>query len=182
MADLTLPVPGEAGVIADVLVLDRRESELGAVVEYPDVSAIRLDGIRVLVPKELWRWGTLSLAVEYYRIAQIHVNHIFWRDAESWWRCEQSEFKQLLILIRYYVMPMSFHMSHSILYNRDVNSKERLARICPYICRIDRVPLDTITLARNYSTFTALSSIANYFHDSHALYLYDAFEFRDGLS
>jgi len=96
VADLAFPVPGEAGVIADVLVLDRREPELGAVVEYPDVPAVRLDGIRVLVPKELRRRGTLSLAVEYYRIAQIHVNHIFRRDAESGWRCEQSRVRTII--------------------------------------------------------------------------------------
>lgn len=88
MADLALPVSGDAGVIANVLGLDRREPELGAVVEYPDVSTIGFDGIRILVPKDLWRWSTLSLAVEYYRIAQIHVYHIIRRYAESGWRCK----------------------------------------------------------------------------------------------
>jgi len=89
MADLAFPVPGDAGVIADVLVLDLRQSELGAVVKYPNVPAIGLDGIRVLVPQDLWRRCALSLAVQYYRIAQIHVYHIIWRHAESGWRCKQ---------------------------------------------------------------------------------------------
>lgn len=89
VADLALPIPGDAGVIADVLVLDRREPELGAVVEYPNVSTVGLNRIRVLVPKDLWRWSTLSLAVEYYRITQIHIYHIIRRYAESGWRCEQ---------------------------------------------------------------------------------------------
>lgn len=89
VADLALPVPGDAGVIADVLGLDRREPELGAVVEYPNISTVWLNRVRVLVPKDLWRRSTLSLAVEYYRIAQIHIYHIIRRYAESGWRCEQ---------------------------------------------------------------------------------------------
>lgn len=88
VTDLALSVPGDAGVIANVLVLDRRDPELGAVVEYTD-GRRRLHGIRVLVPKDLGRRSTLSLAVEYYRIAQIHVYHIIRRYAESGWRCEQ---------------------------------------------------------------------------------------------
>jgi len=89
VADLTFPVSGDAGVITDIVVLDRREPQFRAVVEYPDVSAVGLNRIRVLVPKDLWRRSTLSLAVEYYRIAQIHIYHIIRCYAESGWRCEQ---------------------------------------------------------------------------------------------
>lgn len=88
VTDLALSVPGDAGVVADVLVLDRRNPELGAVVEYTD-GRRRLDGTRVLVPKDLWRRSAFSLAVQYYRIAQIHVYHIIRRYAESGWRCKQ---------------------------------------------------------------------------------------------
>jgi len=89
VTDLALSIPGDAGVITDVLVFDRRKPELGAIIEYPDVSTIRLNRIRILVPKDLWRRSTLSLAVEYYRIAQIHIYHIIRRYAESRWRCKQ---------------------------------------------------------------------------------------------
>ena len=85
MADLTLPVSRDARIIPDVLVLDRRDPELGAVVEYPD-GGRRLDWIRVLVPEDLRRRRTLRLAVQYYRVAHVHVDHLLRRDAKFWRR------------------------------------------------------------------------------------------------
>lgn len=85
VTDLALPVPCDARVIPDVLVPDHREPELGAVVEYPD-WAQRLHRIRILVPEDFRRRRALRLAVQYYRVAQVHVDHILRRDTKLW-RC-----------------------------------------------------------------------------------------------
>ena len=89
MTDLTLPVSRDARIIPDVLVLDRRDPELGAVVEYPD-GGRRLDRIRVLVPEDLRRRRALRLAVQYYRVAHVHVDHLLRRDAKFWRRYENT--------------------------------------------------------------------------------------------
>lgn len=86
MTDLTLSVSGDTGVIADIVGLDHGYSELGAVVEYTN-GRRRFNRIRVLVPKDLRCRCTLSLAVQYYRITQIHIYHVLRRYAESGWRC-----------------------------------------------------------------------------------------------
>lgn len=89
VTDLTLPISRDARVIPDVLVLDRRDSELSAVVEYSD-GGRRLDWVRVLVPENLRCRRTLRLAVQYYRVAHVHVDHLLWRDAKFWWRYENE--------------------------------------------------------------------------------------------
>lgn len=87
VTDLTLSVSRDARVIPDVLVLDRRDPELGAVVEYPD-GRRRLDRVRVFVPEDFRRRCTLRLAVQYYRVAHVHVDHVLRCYAEFWRGCE----------------------------------------------------------------------------------------------
>lgn len=85
MTDLALAVSGETGVVTDVLALDRRDPELGAVVDDRDGQRW-LDRVRVLVPEYLRRRRTLRLAVEDDRVAQVHVDHLFRGYCESRWR------------------------------------------------------------------------------------------------
>ena len=89
VTDLTLSVPSDARVIPDVLALDGRDPELGAVVEY-SYGRRGLDRIRVLVPKNLGCRRALRLAVQYYRIAHVHVDHLLRRDAKLWRRYENQ--------------------------------------------------------------------------------------------
>lgn len=60
---LSFAIAGYARVVADVLVPDVADAQLGAVVE-DSHSARRLHRIRVLVPQDLRRGRTLRLAVE----------------------------------------------------------------------------------------------------------------------
>lgn len=89
MTDLTLSVTSDARVIPDVLALDGRDPELGAVVEY-SYGRRGLDRARVLVPKDLGCRRALRLAVQYYRVAHVHVDHLLRRDAEFWRRYENQ--------------------------------------------------------------------------------------------
>lgn len=86
MADLALAVAGKAGIVADVLVFDRRNPELCAIV-YDFDRGRRFDRVRVLIPEYLRRGRTLRLTVKDYRVAQDHVDHLFGGYRESWWRC-----------------------------------------------------------------------------------------------
>ena len=88
VADLPLAVAREAGIIADVVVLDGRYPQLRAVVHYVDRFG-RLDWIRVFVPQHFRRRRTLRLAIEDYRVAQIHVDHLLWGYRESRRGCWQ---------------------------------------------------------------------------------------------
>lgn len=89
VTDFTLSVTRDARVIPDVLGLDRRDPELGAVVEYSG-GGRRLDRVLVLVPVDLRRRRTFRLAVQYYRVAQVHVDYPLRYDGKLWWRYENE--------------------------------------------------------------------------------------------
>lgn len=85
MTYLTLAVSRDARVITNVLVLNRRDPQLGAFVK--DTNRVGCSyGIGILVPNYFGGRCTLRLAVEDYRITQIHVDHVLGSYTKFWWR------------------------------------------------------------------------------------------------
>lgn len=68
MRHLALAIPRDAGVVADVLVPDVADAQLGAVVEDAD-RARGLHRVGVLVPQDLRRRCAFCLAVEDYGVS-----------------------------------------------------------------------------------------------------------------
>lgn len=70
MGDLSLTVARNACVVADVLVADGGDAQLGAIVKNANSSG-RLHRIGVLVPQDLGRGGAIGLAIENDRVTYI---------------------------------------------------------------------------------------------------------------
>lgn len=97
MTDLTLSIPSDASVVPNVFVLDRRDPELGTIVKYPD-GRRRFDRIRIFVPQNFRCWRTLRLAVQYYRVAHVHIDHLLRRYAEFRWRYRNKRHRKFEFL------------------------------------------------------------------------------------
>lgn len=82
MANLSFAVTSDTRVIADVFVPYAGYPELGAVVENTSRRR-RIDRMLVFEPNDLRSRRTIGLAIQYNRVAQIHVNYLLRRDHES---------------------------------------------------------------------------------------------------
>ena len=83
MVHPALRVAGHAEVVADVLVPDFVDAQLGAVVEDADAVRVGLHGMVVPEPKDLRLRGALRLAVQDDRVANIDVRKVVGGSRES---------------------------------------------------------------------------------------------------
>lgn len=83
MGDLSLTIARVARVLADVLVTDGANTQLGAIIEDTNSSRRNVHRRIVFVPQDLRRWGAIGLTVEDDRVT-----------------CHDRKTKQ--IIIRYY--------------------------------------------------------------------------------
>ena len=89
VTDGALAVLGRARVIADVLLADVGDAQLGAVVG-DGQRGRRRHQLIVPQPQNLRHRRALGQAAQDDRVAQAHVNHLLRRQCEMRWRCDSQ--------------------------------------------------------------------------------------------
>lgn len=90
MTDLTLAVPRDARVIANVLVPDGGYLQFRSVLEDAN-GARRFHWLVVLEPQDLRRRGAPGLTAQNNCVAEVHVDHLFWHYTEGGCRCKNNK-------------------------------------------------------------------------------------------